>query len=510
MIHRRALLLATFSLTVFLGGSLAHAIDPRFELDPRMLQQKLPPVTPPVSPAKESAPPRSGTGETSYTVKRGDSLVKILRRDFGKSRSDARALVPEIERRNRLGKAKRLEAGRQIIIPLPVKSVKVAARTVRSRKRSAPKTLEKKTIGHRLALFKGSAETGNDGVESARLVWEKLLPGQHLSNDALSIKGDNYTLDLSPDRFPILPAADGGKILVEAGGKLSPLVKSLIQGHDPGTRIVTYTPNNRKRFFANLLSAAGFYSVEEDFTVAFGSDPKLTVTTDFKVENDANSALQHDIYLFNSEPRSGSIPAVLADYLAGQGFKVIDFYPSGQRERPMAGSSIDVINDKEPSALADKVMSALGLGYEQEREIDLLSMREGGVALRVKADRYFEKNGERYVVSFFKGDPENYTLLRLLETERYHVIMLTPGEDFRSVAGKILSQLRLPGRYEMQKLIASSDMPYTIQMSGFMLNASDKRGKLFLTGSSPDRLIGELLELNGYTIHDSHDAVVRK
>jgi hypothetical protein len=47
-------------------------------------------------------------------------------------------------------------------------------------------------------------------------------------------------------------------------------------------------------------------------------------------------------------------------------------------------------------------------------------------------------------------------------------------------------------------------------MSGFMLNAPDKRGKLFLTGSSPDRLIGELLELNGYTIHDSHDAVVRK
>ncbi|HEX2768027.1 MAG TPA: peptidoglycan-binding protein LysM, partial [Geobacteraceae bacterium] len=384
------------------------------------------------------------------------------------------------------------------------------ARTIRTAKRSAPKPVEKKTVGHRLTLFKGSSQTGNGGVESAKLVWEKLLPGQHLSKDSLSIKGEKYTLDLSPDRFPLFPAADGGKILIEAGGKLSPLVKSLIQGHDPGTRFVTYTPHNRKLFFANLLSAAGFYSVEEDFTIAFGSDPKLTVTTDFKVENDANSPLQHDIFLFNSEPRSGSIPAVLAEYLASQGFRVIDFYPSGQRERPMAGSSINVITDKEPSALADKVMSALDLGYEQERKIDLLSMGEGGVALRVKADRYFEKNGEKYVVSVFKGDPENYTLLRLLESERYHVIMLTPGEDFRSVAGKILSQLRLPGSYAMQNLIESRDIPYTIQMSGFMLNAPDKRGKLFMTGSKPERLIGELLELNGYTIHDSHDEVVRK
>jgi hypothetical protein len=485
MIHRFALLLATLSLSIILGSSLALAIDPRFELDPRMLQQKLPPRPTPASPAKESAPARSGSGETSSTDRRNDSPVR--------------------NRPVRSGKAKRLVEARH-----RGKSMQQAARTGRSARKGMLGGAEKRIAGHKLALFKGHAAMGNDGVENARVVWERILPDQHLSHGALSIKGNNYTLDLSPDRFPLFPAVDGGKILVEAGGELSPLVKSLIQGHDPGTRFVTYTPQNRKRFLANLLSAAGFYSVEEDFTVAFGTDPKLTVTTDFKVENDANSPLQHDIFLFNSEPRSGSIPAPLAEFLAGQGFRVIDLYPSGSGERAMAGSSIQVITDKEPVALADRVMSALGLGYEQERKIDLLSMGEGGVALSVTADRYFEKNGERYVVSFFKGDPENYTLLRLLESERYHVIMLTPEEDFRTVTGKILSQMRMPGRYAMQELIASRGIPYTIQMSGIMLNTRDKRGKLFLTGSRPDPLMGELLELNGYTIHDGHDKVVKK
>jgi hypothetical protein len=42
-------------------------------------------------------------------------------------------------------------------------------------------------------------------------------------------------------------------------------------------------------------------------------------------------------------------------------------------------------------------------------------------------------------------------------------------------------------------------------MSGLMVNSPDKRGKLFLTSSQPDRIISDLLELNGYTIHGSNE-----
>jgi len=512
MTYRRAifLLLAPFLLSIFPGDYLAHAIDPRFELDPRMLQQKLPPKAPPVSPAKESAAPRPGPGETAYRVKRGDSLTKILVRDYGMSKAGAKALIPEIRRRNRLSETGRVAAGRQIIIPLPEKTAKSVSRTVRSAKNGTRKAVGKEIVAHRLSLFKGPDDTGNDGMESARLVWEKLLPAQHLSNESLSIKGNNYSLELDHDRFPLFPAADGGKILIEAGGKLSPLIRSLIQQHDPKIRFVTYTPHNQKRFFAGLLSTAGFFSVEEDFTVAFGSDPILTVTTDFKVENDSNSPLQHDIFLFNTVSHTRGFPPVLAEYMGRQGFRVIDINSSGIIESTPVNGAVSVITDKEPSVIADKLMSALNLSYEKDKEIGLLNMGDGGVGLRVKADRYFVKNGEKFVVSVFKGDPENYTLLRLLEAQQYHVIMLTPEEDFRSVSGKILSQLRLPSQYAMQELIASRDIPYKIQMTGIMLNAPDNRGKIFMTATRPDRIITDLLELNGLKIIDSQDEVVRK
>ena len=56
------LFLAALVLTVFHGGHRAHALDPRFELNPQALQQKLPAKTPTTaSPAKLWFPSMSTT-----------------------------------------------------------------------------------------------------------------------------------------------------------------------------------------------------------------------------------------------------------------------------------------------------------------------------------------------------------------------------------------------------------------------------------------------------------------
>ncbi len=458
--------LATFLLSLFHAGQWANALDPRFELDPRELQQKLPPTDLKAPSAKKkTAVPRTSSGQTYYTVKPVDHLKKIRKRVAG---TGLHGNNPRTKRAYH------------------------------------------KAPGHEFTLIRNAPDRGYQGIESTRIIWGKILPEKRLANETVSIKGNNYSLDLAPDRFPLFPAADGGMILIEAGDKLSPIVKSLIQDHEPGIRFVTYTPHDRRRFFSDLLAAAGFYSVEENFTVSFGTDPKLTISTDFKVENDSDSPLQHDIFLLNIGRRQGGFPAPLNDYLARQGFRVIDLYPDSGRERPQSGNRISVVRDGDPNLLADGLMDALGVGYEINKEIELLSMREGGVALSVRADRYFEKGGEKFVVSIFRGDLENYTLLRLLESQRYHVIVLTPDESLRSIAGKFMSQLRLHGQYAMQDLLASRDLPYSIQMSGLMVDGPGKRGKTFMTTVQPDTITGELLELNGYTIRDDNEKITRK
>lgn len=507
------LLPAIYLMMIASSLTCAHAMDPRFELDPAALKKNLPPkaVAAPVpESAAKTAAPTATKGEAAYTVKKGDTLTKILIRDFGMSRKRARAIVPEIKRRNQLNGSGRLKAGDQIVIPLLAKGEKRRQKPARGPKMKRGTGGESGSTIHSLSLFRSSPEISGDVIGEARLVWNKLLPGKVTGKEPYAIRGKSFSLDLDPKRFPVFPAASGGKILVEAGGKLSPLVRSLIEQNDPGTRFVSYSPGNKRRFFADILAAAGFYSVEEDFSVSFGSDPKLTVTTDFKVENDPDSPLEHDIFLFNTSTRRGSFPPVLTEYMAGQGFRILDTSVDGKgRERRKTGV-IGIMTETEPSAVADMLLSALNLRYERNREVSLLSLGDDGVGLRVKADRYFEKNGEKYVVSVFRGDPENYTLLRILESMHYRVVMLNPDENARSVTTKLLTQLHLPGQYAMQEMLPDSDLPYSIRMSGIIVNSPANPGKLFLTETRPDPVITELLQLNGYSIRDSKDELVRK
>ena len=125
-----------------------------------------------------------------------------------------------------------------------------------------------------------------------------------------------------------------------------------------------------------------------------------------------------------------------------------------------------------------------------------------GISLSVKAERFFERDGQRFVVSRFDGDPVTYTLFRILETKGYRVVILEAKDDFRKISEKILSRLRIQGSYAQQKLWPDDTSNYSLQMSGFNLeNAGIPGGALFLTNLPLDRIVRDLLTENGYNIN---------
>jgi hypothetical protein len=449
---RTTIFLSLLTLPFFAGVIPVHAIDPRFALDPGMLRKNLSDKGAPTATLKKREAPLPRSGKTVYTVKKGKSNAKTARYKTGKR-------------------------------PIPFG--------------------RKEIVTHRLSLFKGARESAGDAIRGARLVWDTLLPGNQNADPTYSVNGERFSLDLDAAKFPVFSTVKGDRIIVDTGGNLSPLVKSLIEQHDPGSRLITYIPGDKTAFFSDLLNAAGFYSVESDFSVSFGTDPKLTVNADFKVEKDPDSPLQQDIFLINTTPGKGGFPQVLAGFMARQGFRVIDVSPSFSGEKGRSGNTISVITEEEPYAMTERLLSALRQGFERNRAVELFSMGDGGVGLKIKADRYFVRNGKRYVVSVFKGDPEEYTLLRLLDSMNYHVIILDANEDFRSLSSKILSRMDLSGSYAMHDLIPAGDMPYSIQMSGIMIDAPKGTGKVLLTEKRPDPVIAELLKINGYMIGDS-------
>jgi len=298
----------------------------------------------------------------------------------------------------------------------------------------------------------------------------------------------------------VFPAADGGKIVIDTGMTLSPLVKTILREQDPGIRIVSEHPDNRRSFFSSLLAAARFYSVEENFSVNFGSDPKLTVTSDFKIEKTSDSLLKNDVTLVTLPGKRTSMPELLSSFLEKEGFQVIESSPSISTV-PDGRKVLYSVQGSNQESIVDELFSALSVRYEKNRDLLLDDGALSGVSLSVRADRFSKSNGKKLVFSFSEENPVQYTLLRLLELKGYRVVILNPEDDFREISEKVLSSLGYPAVYGMQPLWEAAEAPFNVQLSGFVVAGNGRNGsRTFLTNVTVDPLVRELARYQGFDV----------
>jgi hypothetical protein len=250
---------------------------------------------------------------------------------------------------------------------------------------------------------------------------------------------------------------------------------------------------------AAILSNAGFYSVEEDFNLEFGVDPKLSIRSDFKIEKTADSLIKQDVTLMNSG--RVALPAVITGFLKKEGFSVFEPFTSLQPVVPSPQQPMYQITAKSQSEIIDALLTSLSVAPDSNRRLDVFSADNSGISLSVNAERYFERSGQRTVVTRFDGDPVSYTLFRILETMGYHVIILGDQDGFRSITDKLLANLKINGEYEQHLFSWDSNANYSLKMSGYKLEGVGlPPGGVFLTNIMFDQVVRDLLNENGYSI----------
>ena len=496
---------AAFFFSTFLFVCAAQAVmDSQYEIDTAVLVDS--PVKAKRPPAKKhrTAPAhaeqtRSSRTGTPYTVKSGDHLFKILMRDFGLSNEEADVVIDEIRRENNIYDIRRLKIGQTIMIPSIRRSadgnlkLPVSA-TGRHESDSAPRQ------SFSLAVPRVSL-TDQDALTRLHSVWDKIVPRANDLQKPLSLQTDAFSLSLDPSRYPVFATMNNGRILLDQAGTIPPLVKALIEEKDPSTRIVSAQPLATHRSLATLLAAAGFYSVEENFNLDFGTDPTLTVHADFKIEKKPDSLIAQDIVLMNGalEPA----PAVLDTFLKKEGFSLYEPFASAS-ERSGHNSSprtLSLITAPRRESILDAILTSLSVTADRDRRLDVFAADTNGISLSVKAERYFEKSGQRYVVTHFDGNPVNYTLFRILETMGFKVVILNAKDDFRTVTEKLISRMKLTGEYGRHSLLQGRNAGYAIHMSGFNVeDPTHPGGGLFISDRPLDPIIHDLLTANGYSI----------
>ena len=316
-------------------------------------------------------------------------------------------------------------------------------------------------------------------MDDVKRLWPQLVPDPGSGwKDRFDYLSSTCSLSLDSERYPVLPAYDGRTILVDRMGTLPALVCSLIEDTNPQVSIVSQGAASSLTFYRSLLAAAQFYSLEEGFSVVLGSDPKVTMHADFRIEKEPESLLQQDVILVNVPGNRRETPKGLISALGRNGFTVLEGGVAGYRLPSGANDLLYQVTEKEPQRIVDSVLDALSLPVETGKSIDLYSGEQIGVRLDIPVDRYFEENGRRYVVSLFKGDPVSYTLTRLLETKGYRIVMINDDDDFKSIAEKLLARLQIHGRYAEQELWPANNVGYGVRISGVMVNDSRSGGRL--------------------------------
>ncbi|WP_298433678.1 LysM peptidoglycan-binding domain-containing protein [Geobacter sp.] len=522
--------------TLLLWQGSSVAAPPSFELDPKELETAAPLVKAPKHPAgrthRKQAARSDETGQaavtegderlTRYTVKPGDFLFKILMREFGLSNAEAETLIPEVQRINHLTSATRLEVGRTLLVPRgkrksfarkttqPVSAPAAPPATEAAAPEPAPAArplppppAAAKTPPPREPEVEAPSPAGTP-VEPAERVkepaqpslsfpdvllrlWEQLVPDQGRV-EPITLGGRV----LSPEEYPLLLAADGGRILVDLRGSLNGAAKSQLVQKYPDIRVLPRGSENFKEFFTDLLRTAEFARIEENPTVELGADPRLAVRADFRIT--ALPAAGHgpeSILIFVDE-NGPSLPTPLKEYLNHKGYRVAEL---SRKESPRAdepGYDLRFLPPAQPCEMVLSLLEILSLKLDRNRIVTGSMGQNAESRFSIRVDGLFETGGQRFILDCGENDSYNYTLYRLLQLQGYGIVQPQPKDDYATVTEKLMQELNYPfafGRYDFDY------GRYRISVTGFKITRrGDSSGRLLLVNKPSDPVFAELLQ----------------
>jgi len=530
------------------SGAALAAPPSSFELDLKDLETTKPTAKPrrqPVRPTRKEGPrkatttpadpgPESSDDYTRYTVKPGDFLFKILIRDFGLSNAQAEALIPEIQRLNKLPSATRLDVGQTILIPRPRRTPMAAAATKATpapasapapgetppliippvpslapptptpsvpeprepqRRDTAEQTVAalppappvSETARETETVLKTVPSAAESSFSAALIrLWEDLVPGQERI-EPLTVNGKV----LDPADNPLLLAADGGRILVDLRGTLTPQLRSQLSQKYPDVRIVTRGKDGLKTFFSTLMKTAEFARIEENVAVDFGADPLLTIRADFRVVRlPANGRGPENVLLFVDE-HAPCLPASLSDYLGRKGYQVAQFCRGSRDTFVEPGYDLRAIPSSTPCDMAMSLLDSLSLKLERNRIVSGAMGAGSENRFSIRVEGYFEAGGKRFILNCAGNDPYNYTLFRLLQVQGYGVVQPQDNDDFDAVASRLLTELNYPHTFGLHELDYGR---YRIAITGFKVTRRDtSTGRLLITSRPSDPVFADLL-----------------
>jgi hypothetical protein len=365
----------------------------------------------------------------NYTVRRGDTLVKVIRSRYEisdeKLYREYLELVKELN--PSIGDLDNVSPGQ--IVRLPIWTPQVVRAPIAPKASLKPERVAEKARLTALGYQLGQIFTymGEEWVQS----------GYHF----VPLKSGGH-IDLKGDSFPVINLFNGYKVIIDLYNAMPQKMGRVIESSWENYTIVHLNENdNLRTAFDRVLPACHYskiYKLGEPLDLQ--GDIPFRIAGDWIIQPTASPGGEKEKMIMitlvdHGTPRT---PRAIQDFLRTQGIKAIDYPPADDASEPAAPKSEILKAGNDISSLIETILNLTGQPFSRGVEIPIYKSGKSNFNLVMKADFLFKVKGRDCIIDLNGLEPDIATLL---EEHQFRVLLLAGDKDPSSVVSKTLHLL---------------------------------------------------------------------
>jgi hypothetical protein len=365
----------------------------------------------------------------NYTVRRGDTLVKVIRSRYQISDEKlyreylelVRGLNPSIEDLDTVSPGQ--------IVKLPIWTPQVVRAPIAPKASLEPEGVAQKVRRTALGYQLGQIFThmGEEWVQT----------GHHF----IPLKSGGH-IDLKADSFPIINLFNGYKVIVDLYNAMPEKMSTVIESSWENYAIVHLNKDdNLRTAFDKVLPACHYskiYKLGEPLDLR--GDIPFRIAGDWIIQPTASPGGEKEkmIMITLVDDYTPKTPRAIQDFLRTQGIKAIDYPPADDAVEPSAAKLEVLKAGNDISSLIETILNLTGQPFSQGVEIPIYKSGKSNFNLVMRADFLLKVSGRDCIIDLKGMEPD---MAALLEEHQFMVLLLAGDKDPSSVVSKTLGLL---------------------------------------------------------------------
>jgi hypothetical protein len=365
----------------------------------------------------------------NYTIRRGDTLVKVIRSRYQISDEElyreylelVRGLNPSIEDLDAVSPGQ--------VVRLPIWTPQLVRAPIAPKASLKPENIAQKARRTALAYQLGQIFT--------HMGEEWLQTGHHF----IPLKSGGH-IDLKADSFPIINLFNGYKVIVDMHSAMPEKMSTVIASSWQNYAIVHLDKDDNLRTAVDKILPACHYSkiyklgepidLRGDIPFRIAGDWIIKPTTEPSGENEKM------IMITLVDEQTSRTPRAIQDFLRTQGIKAIDYPPAEDAVEPSADKLEVLQAGNDISSLIETILNLTGQPFSRGVEIPIYKSGKANFNLVMKADFLLKVKGSDCIIDLKGLEPDIATLL---EEHQFKVLLLAGDKDPSSIVSKTLDLL---------------------------------------------------------------------